>query len=39
MKKLNLAQLMQEVGLANLLQGPAQFKLRDMRIVGEKPLT
>ena len=35
-----LAALMDEVGLAELRQEPAQFKLReprDMRIVGEKP--
>ena len=36
----SLAALMQEVGLVNTRQEPAQFKLReprDMRIVGEKP--
>ncbi len=37
----SLAGLMSEVGLKNLRQEPAQFKLReprDMRIVGEKPV-
>lgn len=36
----SLTELMQEVGLANVRQEPAQYKLReprDMRIVGEKP--
>ncbi len=36
----SLANIMQEAGLVNLRQEPAQFKLReprDMRIVGEKP--
>jgi len=36
----SLASLMAEVGLVNIRQEPAQFKLReprDMRIVGEKP--
>jgi SAM-dependent methyltransferase len=36
----SLAAMMQEVGLVNIRQEPAQFKLReprDMRIVGEKP--
>jgi glycosyltransferase involved in cell wall biosynthesis len=36
----SLAQLMEEAGLANVRQEPAQFKLReprDMRVVGEKP--
>ena len=36
----SLAQVMQEAGLVNLSQEPAQFKLReprDMRMVGEKP--
>jgi hypothetical protein len=33
---------MQEAGLANVRQEPAQFKLReprDMRLVGEKPVS
>lgn len=37
----SLAKIMQEAGLANLRQEPAQFKLReprDMRIVGIKPV-
>jgi hypothetical protein len=36
----SLAQLMEEAGLVNVRQEPAQFKLReprDMRVVGEKP--
>lgn len=36
----SLAQVMQEAGLVNVRQEPAQFKLReprDMRMVGEKP--
>ena len=36
----SLSDLMQEAGLANVRQEPAQFKLReprDMRVVGEKP--
>lgn len=36
----SLADLMQEVGLVNVRQEPAQYKLReprDMRLVGEKP--
>jgi hypothetical protein len=35
----SLARLMQEAGLVNVRQEPAQFKLReprDMRVVGEK---
>lgn len=38
----SLAQVMQQAGLANVRQEPAQFKLReprDMRLVGEKPVT
>ena len=38
----SLAQVMHEAGLVNLRQEAAQFKLReprDMRIVGEKPLS
>lgn len=37
----SLAMLMEEAGLANIRQEPAEFKLReprDMRVVGEKPL-
>lgn len=37
----SLARLMSEVGLVNVRQEPAQFKLgdpRDMRVVGQKPL-
>ena len=36
----SLAQVMQEAGLVNVRQEPAQFKMReprDMRVVGEKP--
>ena len=36
----SLAALMREVGLVNIRQEPAQFKLReprDMRMVGDKP--
>lgn len=39
---LSLARVMHEAGLANLRQEPAQFKLReprDMRVVGEKPMS
>ena len=41
-EKKNWSSVMHEAGLANLRQEPAQFKLReprDMRVVGEKPMS